>query len=215
MRVALTVSLIVNCALLIAALFRPGWVEDAVGRRLSAVHSTKWARDNESPYGPWSSVPVDLEHVMGSSDKRVYGGGHGYVSTYKAMFLPVRMQVRRLLEIGIGTRRPGFAANMGGLNGYVVGASLRGWRDFFPHASVLGLDIDPAAVVDYGKRITARQCNTTNPSSVHALALPTASYDIIIDDGLVRSRHTRTCAPADAAIAEPCAFCPSERVACD
>ena len=211
MRVVLTASLIVNCALLLAALFRPGWVEDAAetggwmeadgmfARRLSPV-GRKWlanTRAKGSPHGPWSSVPVDLEQVMGSSDKRVNGGGHGYVSTYKAMFLPVRMQVRSLLEIGIGTRRPGFAANMGGLRGYEVGASLRGWRDFFPHASVLGLDIDPAAVVDYGERITTRQCNTTNPSSVRALALPTASYDIIIDDGLVRSRDPRTCAPSD------------------
>ena len=45
-----------------------------------------------------------------------------------------------LIECGLGTNNINFKSSMG-INGK-PGASLRMWRDFFPSARIIGVDID-------------------------------------------------------------------------
>ncbi len=58
---------------------------------------------------------------------------HGFCPFYEDFFAPVRMDVKSVLEIGVED-----------------GASIRGWLDYFPNATVWGLDAPFDAVGKYG-----------------------------------------------------------------
>ena len=67
------------------------------------------------------------------------------------------------------------------------GASLRGWRDFFLNAQVVGLDIYPAAMLEQESRITTHICNSLIRKQVErVLAKETTDglFDIVVEDGL-------------------------------
>src|SRR5947209_475468 len=53
--------------------------------------------------------------------------GHGYTMFYEHYFGPRRFEELRLLEIGV-----------------LDGRSLATWKEYFPHAQIYGLDIDPS-----------------------------------------------------------------------
>src|SRR5215831_13779827 len=83
---------------------------------------------------------AQLFHQYGSDKDR-----NGYAPCYAALLTPRRESIRSVLEIGIGTMIEGVPASMRGyaLGHYSPGGSLRAWRDFFPHADVVGVDIQP------------------------------------------------------------------------
>ena len=69
--------------------------------------------------------------------------------------------------------------------GYKPGGSLRAWRDFFPNATVYGMDVQPDTQFADEERIVTLLGNSTDPSQV-GQALQHArhkTFDIIIDDG--------------------------------
>ncbi len=109
---------------------------------------------------------------------------HGYLSFYDELFGPWRPRPLRLLEIGVGGFEhpddPGFG-----------GASLRLWRDYFPQARIVGLDIldkhDTA-----GERITIVQGSQTDPDLLARVARDHGPFDIVIDDGSHVPAHVRT-----------------------
>jgi hypothetical protein len=83
---------------------------------------------------------------------------HGYCTPYEQHLGPFRDRPFRLLEIGVER-----------------GASLRAWADYFPHATIIGVDIDPADTV-----------NTDRVSTVVAdinRYQPGGPVDVVIDDG--------------------------------
>jgi len=110
---------------------------------------------------------------------------HSYADCYELLFQLRRNDVKTLVECGIGTTDVTISANMGSLG--KPGASLRVWRDYFPIANVIGLDIDPSVLFEED-RIKTYQCDQTSRSSVerflHDSDLAANSVDIIIDDGL-------------------------------
>jgi ubiquinone/menaquinone biosynthesis C-methylase UbiE len=124
--------------------------------------------------GPWHN-DIDLNALMKGSDKTL--GKHSYTSTYKMLFGSQRNKVEKIIEIGIG--------QSDARRGYVSGASLVGWRTFFPRAEILGLDLDPASMIKGGNRhIKTAVCDQTSSDAVAALHLGEGTFDIIIDDGL-------------------------------
>lgn len=98
---------------------------------------------------------------------------HGYTKIYHEIFAPMRQSVRGVCEIGVGGK------NYRG----VVGSSLMMWRDYFPGAQIVGIDIDPAADGDYGKRIKVVIGDQTKKSTLDKALKELPSADIIIDDG--------------------------------
>ena len=65
------------------------------------------------------------------------------------------------------------------------GASLRGWRDFVPHALVYGADIDRAVLFDED-RIRTFYCDQLDPAAIRALWSDPhlqGGMDIIVEDG--------------------------------
>jgi len=87
---------------------------------------------------------------------------HEYTQHYHNYFNPIKHKVYNLLEIGIWE-----------------GASLRMWRDYFPNAEIVGIDIDESKMCTED-RITSLNMDGTNTKLITDLF---KEFDIIIDDG--------------------------------
>lgn len=108
---------------------------------------------------------------------------HTYAEVYEALFAPIRLTARHVFECGVGSENPEQHGNFG--NGYKPGASLRVWRDFFPHAEIWGADIDRTALFQE-PRIHTAWMDQTAPEAVQAFFAKSGvdAFDIMIDDGL-------------------------------
>lgn len=108
---------------------------------------------------------------------------HSYTDFYTLLFDHCRGSLRAVFECGIGTADPARVSNMGP-NGR-PGASLRVWRDYFPHATVVGADID-AGVLFQEERVRTHQVDQTCADSIARMwrAEPIIEFDLMIDDGL-------------------------------
>lgn len=110
---------------------------------------------------------------------------HNYADFYEILFRCRRKDVQLLIECGLGTNNINLESCMG-INGK-PGASLRMWRDFFPKARVIGVDVD-REILFKEERIDTYCCDQLNAISIENFAkeakLIESSADIIIDDGL-------------------------------
>ena len=89
---------------------------------------------------------------------------HGYTPFYHRLLAGRRIE--RVLEIGV-----------------YQGASLRMWRDYWPHAGIFGLDIDPAALFNEGG-IQTRLCDAGDAGQLTQTAVELGgNFDLIVDDG--------------------------------
>jgi len=108
---------------------------------------------------------------------------HNYSDFYELIFSSRKESVETLLECGIGTTNTDIANNMGE-NGS-PGASLRVWRDYFPNAEIVGIDID-REVMFSEERIDTYCVDQTSKESIQRFLTDVEAdeFDIIIDDGL-------------------------------
>jgi predicted O-methyltransferase YrrM len=89
----------------------------------------------------------------------------GYVDEfYNKFFEPRRYSVQSLLEVGIA-----------------YGGSLLLWRDYFPNATIMGIDIYGCDTVENKERIIPIYTNAYSVDFVKLLAKE--SFDVVIDDG--------------------------------
>lgn len=107
---------------------------------------------------------------------------HAYTDFYDLIFSQKRGNVKTLLECGIGTNNPNLESTMG-VNG-VPGASLRMWRDYFPNAEIIGVDIDPDILFEEDRIKTYQVDQTSALSTQDFLNEVDRKFDIIIEDGL-------------------------------
>jgi hypothetical protein len=108
---------------------------------------------------------------------------HSYTDFYHTLFGHCRKDVGLVFECGLGTPNPDFANNMGPSG--KAGASLRVWRDYFPHASIFGADIDSSVLFEED-RIRTFFVDQTCPKAIHSMweAIEKTGFDFIIDDGM-------------------------------
>lgn len=97
---------------------------------------------------------------------------HHYEDEYERHFASLRDKPIRLLEIGIG----GWGSIERG------GESLKSWRDYFPNASIVGLDIEDKKFLDCD-RITTVKGNQSNIELLNDITYVYGPFDIVIDDG--------------------------------
>jgi SAM-dependent methyltransferase len=139
------------------------------------------------------STSTELCEIMGrhGSDKgssNITTSWHNYTTLYDSLFRSNRMSVTRVFELGLGTNYADIPSNMG-VNGK-PGASLRGWREYFPNANIFGADIDRRVLFEE-QRIKTYYCDQLVPSIIAKMwSLPdlNENFDIIIEDGL-HSHH--------------------------
>jgi hypothetical protein len=133
--------------------------------------------------------PTPLCEIMGrnKSDKGsidISKSWHNYTTFYYSLFKDLKDKPLNIFELGIGSQKSEFPNNMGE-NGS-PGASLYGWREFFPNANIFGADIDKS-ILFKDERIKTFYCDSRNPEIITSMWKNTElpeSFDIIIDDGL-------------------------------
>ena len=129
-------------------------------------------------------APTQMCRIMTECGSDKGKGSHNFTTVYSALFNDRRDKRLQIFELGLGTNNPKLASNMG-LYG-VPGASLRGWRQFFPYALVYGADVD-LNILFREDRIITFHCDQLDRSSVHKLwSEPELQVpmDIVIEDGL-------------------------------
>ena len=107
-----------------------------------------------------SSIETFSEIFFSHQGRRVDKWRH-YFPLYDRHLGPYR-KACRVLEIGIDH-----------------GGSLQLWKRFFPHAQIVGIDINPACAEYIEDRIEVRIGNQADPQFLASLG----SFDIVIDDG--------------------------------
>lgn len=107
----------------------------------------------------------------------------GFSGIYESLFADRRLDVRSVLEIGVGTMNPSVNSNMAtaAMPHYLPGGSLRAWRNYFPKARVVGVDIDDCFGA-YETGIEIVLMDSTNPEIRERLQ-GLAPFDLIVDDG--------------------------------
>lgn len=91
--------------------------------------------------------------------------GHGYLDFYERT-LRGQWKIDRILEIGVGE-----------------GASLVMWREFLPHAHIVGLDVRQTATAYAGERIAVEIGNQADTATLRRLVDAHGPFDLIVDDG--------------------------------
>ncbi len=98
---------------------------------------------------------------------RLYGTdksswGNGYTAVYERHLRPRRKKVVSVLEIGVGgtTSLEGYETAAGG-------QSLMMWRDYFPKAEILGIDLHPKNIS--GHRLHFEQGDQSDPDFLRSL----------------------------------------------
>jgi hypothetical protein len=90
---------------------------------------------------------------------------HQYIHVYEGLLEPIRFTAQNVLEIGINT-----------------GNSHRMWRDYFPDATVYGVDLfDFCDGMKDEERIEVRFGNAYTPGMVNSFS--EIKFDVIVDDG--------------------------------
>jgi hypothetical protein len=126
---------------------------------------------NESPFN-FSVLRSNVLEELGEKYKPTKQL-HNYLVYYWLHFRDIRLEVKRVLEIGLETDR-----------------SIRMWEEFFPNAIIYGVDINPRCQQFEGDR---RRVFTGDQSDVMFLdkivTEAGGSFDIVIDDGSHRVEH--------------------------
>lgn len=133
-------------------------------------------------------VTTKLCHIMKKegSDKGL--DVHNFTTFYTYLFEKywTPQEVKFLLEIGIGSTNASIPSNMGPFGR--PGASLKGWKQYFPQAYIFGADIDRDCLF-HEEKIETFFCNQLDPTSFKDIfekhiILSKIPLDVIIDDGL-------------------------------
>ena len=111
---------------------------------------------------------------------------HSYSSFYYELLSPFKYEIKNMLEIGIGNLP--LMQNIVS-EGYIPGASIKAWRDFFINATIYAVDILPEVLFE-DDRIKTYQVDQSSADSIRSFIKTIKSetsedfvFDYIIDDG--------------------------------
>lgn len=128
--------------------------------------------------------PTDLCSIMNKHGSDKGNGWHNYTIIYNHIFKSKRNDNINLFEVGLGTNNLDVPSNMGP-NGK-PGASVYGWREYFPNANIIGADIDKRILFN-SERIKTYYTNQLKADDIKAMWDEIDNdilFDIMIDDGL-------------------------------
>jgi hypothetical protein len=149
-------------------------VSDETWAKLRAIDSV--TRSSLKGFVPGQPSLASLATRYGS-DK---WGKHNYARHYETHFEHLRRTSFTLLEVGIG----GSAQEGSG------GESLRMWKQFFPNAQIVGLDLYDKAYVNEN-RILAYQGSQTDAYLLRSIVRKHRNLKIIVDAGSHRPEDIR------------------------
>lgn len=135
-------------------------------------------RTKLGPPPPRAPRPRPSLTELAAKHKTDKWGLHKYTPHYEQALRHLRDEKFTLLEIGIG----GFKEEGSG------GKSLRMWRDYFPRATIVGLDIIDKSYVA-GGRIEVYTGDQTDPVLLQGIVDDHPDLKVVIDDGSHVSAH--------------------------
>ncbi len=111
-----------------------------------------------------------VEHGTDKQERK-----HNYVSIYDPLFTPFRQDTFDFLEIGI-----------------YHGGSIRMWRDYFPNATIHGIDIRQAHInkIKDTERLALHKVDQGSESQLKEYAKE-GPWKVVIDDGSHKSSHQK------------------------
>lgn len=107
--------------------------------------------------------------------------GHSYTPYYHKL-LKNRI-IKKVLEIGVG-----YPETMQHVPGYVTGASLFMWRDYFPGARIYAIENNEKAIINED-RIKTFLADQSSPEDLEKVIKEIGDVDMIIDDGSHKTEH--------------------------
>jgi len=120
------------------------------------------------------------------------GGHHNFTKLYHYLFQHKRNVPINILEIGIGSVNPSIPSFMRYGQNYIPGSSIRGWREYFPQATIYCCDIDTDTfryinglpnVHPFYMDMTNQPCIDDLLNNINS-PIHNVQFDIIVDDGL-------------------------------
>ena len=130
-------------------------------------------------------MKTELCDIMKSEGSDKGSGHHNYTEFYYDIFNDIKNNKLNVFEVGLGTNNLDVPSNMGP-NG-IPGASLRGWKRFFPNSNIYGADVD-RRILFSEDRIETFYVDQTNENDIAELwrndPIDSVLFDIIVDDGL-------------------------------
>jgi hypothetical protein len=130
--------------------------------RLDFPTAGEWRNPRSFPFPVAGGNPLEEIGNRYQPTKR----GMNYLPFYWMHFRDIRMHVRSVLEIGVETDR-----------------SIRMWEEFFPNATIHGMDINPKCKAFEGGRRKIHIGDQGDAGLLKAIAAEAGGFDIIIDDG--------------------------------
>lgn len=124
-----------------------------------------------SPWPHWIESPNPLSELgeKWRPTKRV----HNYLPYYWLHFRDIRHSVRNVIEIGVETER-----------------SVRMWEEFFPNATIHGIDINPGCAAYSSGRVKIHVGSQADEAFLErCVSSMSGGIDIVIDDGSHRPDH--------------------------
>jgi len=110
-------------------------------------------------------------------------GYHNYIVGYASLFDDIKLNVKNMLEIGIGSVENNQMHHVAA-QGYRTGNSLRCWRDYFINANIFGIDIyDVHEQMKDDDRIFTFVADQGNETDLFNVVQNINGIDIIVDDG--------------------------------
>lgn len=147
--------------------------------------STRFQADMQAVLDELSDLQrtTELCGIMKKQGSDKGDGRHNYTKAYHALFIARRNDPIRIFEVGLGTNNEDVLSSMGPSG--IPGASLRGWREFFPNAIIHGGDIDKR-ILFQENRIKTHFVDQLSKEVIRGLweELGAIKFDLILDDGL-------------------------------
>lgn len=103
---------------------------------------------------------------------------HGYTEVYDRRLSPRRDEPLNVLEIGV-----------------FMGGSLRMWRDYFPNATIQGVDLNTRRCGDI-EGVTLVELDVADRKGLELLAAKHGPWDLIVDDASHTMKHQQSCLAA-------------------
>ncbi len=119
-----------------------------------------------------SMLPLPLAwlfRIFGSDKSQT--GQHAYGGVYAELFRPYRYARLKILEIGV-----------------LSGASMLGWRAYFPSGTIIGCDIEDKSAFAMG-RIRLHIVDQSSSADLARLRAAEGAFEIIVDDGSHVNAH--------------------------
>jgi hypothetical protein len=130
-------------------------------------------------FGPRS----ELCRIMTGWKSDKGSGWHNYTLLYDFLLRHRRFEVEHVFELGLGTNFTDMPNHRG--PDASPGCSLRGWREYFPRAAIIGADID-RRVLFAEERIATFYVDQLDERAIADMweAIGPQQFDLIVDDGM-------------------------------